>query len=106
LFNRFVIASALALALASAAEAQTPRKGGTIRYTAGYGSSFANLDIHTSTRAQDEIWAKAIHRSLYNWDSANNKPVLELATAVTTSPDGLTHTFKLKDDVFFHHGRK
>ena len=106
MFNRFVIASALALALASAAEAQTPRKGGTIRYTAGYGSSFANLDIHTSTRAQDEIWAKAIHRSLYNWDSANNKPVLELATAVTTSPDGLTHTFKLKDDVFFHHGRK
>jgi peptide/nickel transport system substrate-binding protein len=63
----------------------------------------------TSTRtprAQDEIWARAIHRSLYNWDSAANKPVLELASAVTVSDDGLAHTFKLRDDAFFHHGRK
>ena len=85
---------------------KTPRKGGTIRLTAPYGSSFANLDIHTSNRAQDEIFGKAIHRSLYNWDSANNKPVLELAKDVTVSADGLVHTFKLRDDALFHHGRK
>ncbi|MGO4571109.1 ABC transporter substrate-binding protein [Microvirga sp. 2TAF3] len=88
------------------AEAQTPRQGGTIRFTAPYGSSFANLDIHTSNRAQDEIWAKAIHRSLYNWDSVGNKPMLELAKSVDVSPDGLVYTFKLRDDAYFHNGRK
>ncbi|WP_091135085.1 ABC transporter substrate-binding protein [Microvirga guangxiensis] len=87
------------------AEAQTPRSGGTIRFTAPYGSSFANLDIHTSNRAQDEIWAKAIHRTLYNWDSTNNKPALELATSVTVSGDGLVYTYKLRNDAIFHHGR-
>ena len=62
----FAIATALVLTMSGFAEAQTPRKGGTIRLTAPYGSSFANLDIHTSNRAQDEIYAKAIHRTLYN----------------------------------------
>ena len=99
-------ASLLAFALVGHAEAQTPRKGGTIRYTAPYGSSFANMDIMSSTRAQDEIWAKAMHRTLYNWDSVANKPVPELFTSVTASPDGLVHTFKLRDDAYFHHGRK
>lgn len=99
--------AALALAVGiTSADAQAPRRGGTFRYTAAYGANFANMDIHTSSRAQDEIWAKAIHRTLYNWDSAGNKPVPELFTSVTTSPDGLTHTFKLRDDAYFHHGRR
>ena len=68
MLKTFAIATALALTMSGVAEAQTPRKGGTIRLTAPYGSSFANLDIHTSNRAQDEIYAKAIHRTLYNWD--------------------------------------
>ena len=74
--------------------------------TAPYGSSFSSLDIHTTPRAQDEIYAKALHRTLYNWDSAKGKPVLELAKAVAVSDDGLVYTFKLRDDAFFHHGRK
>jgi peptide/nickel transport system substrate-binding protein len=101
-----LLVTASALLVAAGANAQTPRKGGTFRYTAAYGSSFASMDILASNRAQDEIWAKAIHRSLYNWDSKANKPVPELFTTVTTSADGLTHTFKLRDDVYFHHGRK
>ncbi|MFL5316537.1 MAG: ABC transporter substrate-binding protein, partial [Microvirga sp.] len=60
-----IIAAAFMLG-ATGAQAQTPRKGGTIRYTAAYGSSFSGMDIHTTPRAQDEIWARAIHRSLYN----------------------------------------
>ena len=32
--------------------------------------------------------------------------MLELAKSVTVSNDGLTHTFKLRDDAFFHNGRK
>ncbi|WP_114945338.1 ABC transporter substrate-binding protein [Microvirga calopogonii] len=88
------------------AYAQSPRTGGTIRFTAPYGSSFANLDIHTSNRAQDEIWAKAIHRALYNWDANANKPVLDLAKEVKVSGDGQVYTFKLRDDAYFHNGRK
>ncbi len=106
----FGIASSLAIGLALAAtgtaEAQTPRKGGTIRMTAPYGTSFTSMDIHTTQRAQDEIFAKGLHRSLYNWDSSNQKPVLELAKEVTVSGGGLVHTFKLRDDAVFHHGRK
>ena len=70
MIKKIAIGVVFALALASAAEAQTPRKGGTIRMTAPYGSSFSSMDIHTTPRAQDEIYAKALHRSLYIWDSA------------------------------------
>jgi len=84
----------------------TPRKGGTIRMTAPYAASFSSLDPHTTPRAQDEIINKAIQRTLYNWDSKDNKLVLELAKSVTSSEDGLTYTYKLRDDAFFHNGRK
>ena len=60
-----------AIAGAGAAQAQeTPRKGGTIRMTAPYAASFGSLDPHTTPRAQDDIVGKALHRTLYNWDSA------------------------------------
>ena len=97
----------LAAAWSGGIQAQdTPRKGGTIRFTSPYAASFGSLDLHTTPRATDEIVGKAINRTLYNWDSANNKLALELATSVSTSADGLVHTFKLRDDAYFHNGRK
>ena len=97
----------LAAAWSGGIQAQdTPRKGGTIRFTSPYAASFGSLDLHTTPRATDEIVGKAINRTLYNWDSANNKLALELATSVTASADGLVHTFKLRDDAYFHNGRK
>src|SRR5690606_4227861 len=75
--KKFSLAAALVAAFAAStctfAADQTPRHGGTLRYVAPYGATFANMDIHTSNRAQDEIYAKAIHRSLYIWDSNQNK---------------------------------
>ena len=106
MLKTIAVAAGLALALATAADAQTPRKGGTIRMTAPYGSSFTSMDIHTTQRAQDEIYAKGLHRSLYIWDSAKGQPVLELAKEAAVSGGGLVYTFKLRDDAFFHHGRK
>ncbi len=103
----WLTAAAAAIAGMGAAQAQeTPRKGGTIRMTAPYAASFGSLDPHTTPRAQDDIINKAIHRTLYNWDSKDNKLVLELAKSVTPSADGLTYTYKLRDDAFFHNGRK
>ncbi|BBK34411.1 ABC transporter substrate-binding protein [Allostella humosa] len=99
-------ATALAFVLGGVAEAQTPRKGGTLRLTGPYGASLGSFDIHTTPRAQDGIVAKILHRALYNWDTQNNKPVLELAKSVTVSADGLVHTFKLRDDAYFHNGRR
>ncbi|MCW5733429.1 MAG: ABC transporter substrate-binding protein [Enhydrobacter sp.] len=96
----------LGVAAASAQQAQTPRKGGTIRMTGPYAASFGSLDPHVTPRAQDQIVNQAIHRPLYTWDTAANKLALELATDVQSSPDGLVHTFKLRNDVYFHNGRK
>jgi peptide/nickel transport system substrate-binding protein len=96
----------LGVGVADAQQAQTPRKGGVIRMTAPYAASFGSLDPQVTPRAQDDIINKAIHRTLYNWDTANSKLVLELAKDVSVSPDGLVYTYKLRDDVYFHNGRK
>jgi len=47
-----------------------------------------------------------LQRTLYNWDSANGKLLLELAKSVTPAEDGLTYTYRLRDDAYFHNGRK
>ena len=103
----FSLAAVAVIAGAGVAQAQeTPRKGGTIRMTAPYAASFGSLDPHTTPRAQDDIVNKALQRTLYNWDSKEGKLVLELAKSVTPSEDGLTYTYKLRDDAYFHNGRK
>ncbi|HTB41559.1 MAG TPA: ABC transporter substrate-binding protein, partial [Reyranella sp.] len=100
-------AAAVAIAAAGLAQAEdTPRRGGTIRMTAPYAASFGSLDPQVTPRAQDDIVGKALHRTLYNWDTAQNKLVLELAKSVSVSEDGLVYTYKLRDDAFFHNGRK
>jgi len=107
--RKLVWLAATALAVIGAATAsaqQTPRKGGTIRMTAPYAASFGSLDPQVTPRAQDDIVNKAIHRTLYNWDTANAKLVLELAKSVSVSDDGLVYTYKLRDDAYFHNGRK
>jgi len=101
------LAAVAVIAGMGVAQAQeTPRKGGTIRMTAPYAASFSSLDPQVTPRAQDDIVGKALQRSLYSWDTASNKLVLELAKSVTPSEDGLTYTFKLRDDAYFHNGRK
>ena len=55
----------LAVAWASGAQAQEPRRGGVVRMTAPYASSFGNLDPHRSGRSQDGQVHMTIHRTLY-----------------------------------------
>lgn len=106
MLKRLALTTALTLTMAFSAQAQEPRRGGTIRFTAPYAASFVSNDSHVSNQIQDEIYGNALHRALYKWDSTNNKPVLELAKSVTASADGTVHTFKLRDDALFHNGRK
>jgi peptide/nickel transport system substrate-binding protein len=97
---------ASALLLTGYADAQTPRRGGTIRMTAPYGTNISTLDMHATVRAQDDIYGHVVHRTLYIYDSEKGVPVLELAKSVTVSNGGLTHTFKLREDAFFHNDKK
>ncbi len=92
-------------ALCVQAQDATPKSGGTLDFVAPYGSSFGTLDIQSSPTTQDEFPAKAIHRSLYLWNSADSKPELELATDVKISDDRKTYTYALRPDAVFHDGR-
>ena len=74
MMKRFVFAFSLALLLACAADAQTPRKGGTIRMTAPYGTNISTMDMHATPRAQDDIYGKVVHRTLYIYDSDKGVP--------------------------------
>ncbi len=95
---------AASLMIGTAAFAQEPQQGGTLNFTAPYGSTFGTLDIQSSSTAQDEFPAKAIHRSLYDWNSETGQPELELAESVEASDDGRTHTYTLREATF-HDGK-
>jgi len=82
------------------------RAGGTLHYVVPYGGDLLGLDSHKSTRIQDFLVHTSFNHSLYSWEPGVNKPKLELATKVDVSTDGKVWTFKLRDDVKFHHGRK
>ena len=82
------------------------RAGGTFNYVAPYGGDLLGLDAHKSTRIQDFLVMTSLNRSLYSWEPGVNKPKMELASKVDVSADGKVWTFKLRDDVKFHHGRK
>jgi peptide/nickel transport system substrate-binding protein len=98
---------ALAPALAQTpAAAEDPMPGGTLHLVAPFGTALTSLDPHKTYESQDLVVSKAFHRSLYDWDAAGNKPVLELASSVEVSPDGRTFTYRLLDNVFFHNGRR
>lgn len=99
-FAMLAALSAVLLAGTAAHAADEPRSGGVINFVAPYGDSFSTLDIQASPATQDEFYAKAIHRTLYDWDADLNKPVLGLATDVTVSEDRLVYTYKLRQDAF------
>ena len=81
------------------------RTGGSFVFCAPYGGDVFSLDMHRTSNTQDYIVGMNINRSLYKWDTATNLPVPDLATQVTSSPDGLVHTYTLRKNVKFHNGR-
>lgn len=105
MLKSLTLTASLLIGTTTAALAQDPQSGGTLNFTAPYGSTFGTLDIQSSSTAQDEFPAKAIHRSLYDWNSETGQPELELAESVETSDDGRTHTYTLRDATF-HDGKK
>jgi peptide/nickel transport system substrate-binding protein len=92
--------SAAAL-LPQAADAQTPKRGGTLRVS--YGNEIANLDFHTAP-GYEMMWvAMNVGCGLVNI-MPDGKFVGDLAESWQTSTDALTYTFKLRKNVIFHDG--
>ena len=72
MLRKLTIAAILSLGVSGFALAEEPRHGGTLNFTAPYGSSFATLDTQASPNTQEEFITQAIHRSHNRWDSAKN----------------------------------
>lgn len=105
MLKKLTMAAILSLGVATGALAAGERSGGTLIFTAPYGSSFATLDSQASPNVQEEFITQAIQRSLYSWDAVQNKPVLELAEAEDVSQDGTVHTYHLRKNAVFHNGK-
>jgi ABC-type transport system substrate-binding protein len=87
--------------LPAPAEAQTPKRGGTLRVS--YGNEIANLDFHTAP-GYEMMWvAMNVGCGLVNI-TPDSKFVGDAAETWTMSSDGLLYTFKLRKNVLFHDG--
>jgi ABC-type transport system substrate-binding protein len=98
-----VLVLAVSLVLPPAADGQTPKRGGTLRVS--YGNEIAHLDFHTAP-GYEMMWvAMNVGCGLVNI-TPDGKFVGDAAESWQSSPDGLLHTFKLRNNVLFHDGTK
>lgn len=89
------------LLVSSAALAQTPKRGGTLRVS--YGNEISHLDFHTAP-GYEMMWvAMNVGCGLVNI-TPDGKFVGDAAESWQTSADHLTYTFKLRPNVVFHDG--
>jgi peptide/nickel transport system substrate-binding protein len=100
---RVSAAAFFSASIATANAADEPKRGGILEY--GVKAEPETYDIH-ATNAYGVMHFVPQHYSTlltYNWD---NFPELvgDLAKEWEVSEDGLTYTFKLRDDVEFHDG--
>src|SRR5499433_841132 len=104
-FCGFVLGTSLLLSLiaASASDAQTPKRGGTLKVS--YGNEIAHLDFHTAP-GYEMMWvAMNVGCGLVNI-TPDGKFVGDAAESWQVSSDGLLYTFKLRPNVLFHDGSK
>jgi peptide/nickel transport system substrate-binding protein len=93
----------LLLAWSSLSSAATPKGGGTLRVA--YGNKISHLDFHTAP-GYEMMWvAMNIGCGLVNI-TPDGQFVGDAAKAWEVSPDGLTYTFMLRDNVLFHDGTR
>lgn len=87
---------------ALAEQFKCPKVGGN--FTFGQEANINTLDQMTSATISTRNIAMNMYESLMTRDD-NNNPILELAEAMTESPDRLTYTFKLRQGIKFHNGK-
>ena len=99
----FIALVALTALPAIVAEAQAPKRGGTLRVA--YGNEILGMDFYT-TPGYEMAWvAMNVGCGLVSI-TPDGKFIPEAAESWQISPDGLLYTFKLKKNVLFHDGSK
>jgi peptide/nickel transport system substrate-binding protein len=97
------LAGVAAAALPASAEPfKCPHVGGNFVF--GQEANVNGLDQMTSPTISTRNIAMNLFESLMTRDE-NFSPILELADAMTESPDHLTYTFKLRRGIRFHNGK-
>ena len=100
----FVVFVLAALAAApTLADAQTPKRGGTLRVA--YGNEISGLDFHT-TPGYEMIWVATNVGCGLITIAPDGKFLPDAAESWQISSDGLLYTFKLRKNVVFHDGTK
>jgi peptide/nickel transport system substrate-binding protein len=97
-----VLASALTLPGTSAA-AETPRKGGVL--LAAIGADPPSLDPHQESTFANVQLVAPLYSTLLQFDPLDSSKIIgDAGTSWKTSPDGLTVTVKVRQDIKFHDG--
>src|SRR5437899_7358506 len=81
------------------AEAQTPKRGGTLRVA--YGNEILGMDFYT-TPGYEMVWVATNVGCGLVGITPDGKFIPDAAESWQISPDGLLYTFKLKKNVLFH----
>ncbi len=107
--TNLTLAAAVVAGLASAAGSasaqgvfECPKVGGDL--IVAVESGIPTLDQHTTSAGATRNVAMNIYEALITRD-ANMSPVLDLATSMEVSEDGLNYTFHLREGVTFHNGK-
>lgn len=103
LLFRVIAVMSLLLGVAGALRAAQPKPGGTLRVA--YGNKISHLDFHTAP-GYEMMWvAMNVGCGLVNI-TPDGEFVGDAAESWSLSEDGLTYTFKLRNNVLFHDGSK
>lgn len=98
----YSVLAALLMALPVAA-AETPKRGGELVFAVS--AEPPNYDCHANSSFAFIHPVRPHYSTLLKFDGANYPKVVgDLATSWTAAKDGLTYTFKLRNNVKFHDG--
>ncbi len=96
-------AAAILLALSAGSSFADAKKGGSMVVT--YKDDISTLDPAIGYDWQNWSMIKSLFNGLMDYKAGTTELIPDLAESYELSPDGLTYTFKLRQDVKFHNGR-
>ncbi len=99
-----VVCLSLSLGALTPVTAEQIKQGGTMIVT--YKDDISTLDPAIGYDWQNWSMIKALFNGLMDYEAGTYNLEPDLAESFTISPDGKIYTFKLREDVKFHNGRK
>ena len=99
-----VVCLSLSLGSLTSVTAENIKQGGTMIVT--YKDDISTLDPAIGYDWQNWSMIKALFNGLMDYEAGTYNLEPDLAKSFTISPDGKIYTFKLREDVKFHNGRK